>query len=786
MNSASNVSPELQVLLSHRLRATEGPTLRGAAMKLPTGSLPSRILVSRKSTDAEIVCSPSNRSPQGRSTWPARPPVLKQRARTSAFSHHSAMNTALTGMDWTTSKAAYWDSQANEDVVKDLSNKLRQTQQGNKEVYAQIRQLREECRQYGERNSNLMDTQKGLLDNQRLVRQECAEFAALNKSLMESHEKLQEDCSQYEVEKRRLASEISDFQAQNHTLTESHMEECRDFMAHERDLMASQARLMDDYKVKEAEYDILQHDKERLQHAQKRLSDEYKEQLEQNSDLVEDKDGLLVECVAYKAKLAEALLTIEKQGIPEKELPQSEPDPEADMECELNEAEQQQAWPQEVEVRQLGLQGNPQADGCSEGRLRRVLTNHNSTTEELRQALAAVDSLMSEARRELAVRELRERRAGYEQLHQATEGRDASTLEEAIAVSRRVGVDAEEIEKAEGKLEVLKSISDEERAAQEAQREHIERKRRSFQLVKQGKALALRELLGCDGSKDAGSKSWVQWKDHSGRTLLSYAKELRVATVQECLERMMSNDNEMAEPVEPSMPPQNIIPLEEISEELPTMVVTCKSQRPSLATEDLPEGCSPQHVNQVTTPALAPWSPKSSSTKAVAKSDSEWPETCAKLRDSLLEVKNPPVPEESEAASDLSAKDQESLRLQAFKAVVKDDTVTLADVLAQVPRKIWSSWQNKATKDLLTLAQERRSPASYSMMAKELGILQERKRESFEERETVWVFLPGEVQARHATVLQDTSAEATEVLVQFWDSDGPPSKVDHALVMKTA
>jgi len=300
-------------------------------------------------------------------------------------------------------------------------------------------------------------------------------------------------------------------------------------------------------------------------------------------------------------------------------------------------------------------------------------------------------------------------------------------------------------------------------------------------------------LLGGDGSTDAGSKSWMQWKDHSGRSLLSYAKELRAATVQECLERMMSNDNE-AEPVEPSMPPEKTTLEQEVSEEMPTIFVTYASQRPLLATEDLPKECSPQHVARVTTPGLAPCSPQSDATRAVTNCDSEWPVTHAELMEPLQEATRPPVPEEAtspplpeekEAGSYWSAEELESLRLQAFKAVVKDDTVALADILAKVPSDTWSGWQNKAARDLLTLAQERRSPASYSMMAKELGILQERKGESFEERETVWVLLPGEVQARHATVLEDTSADATEVLVEFWDSYGPPSKVDHALVMKS-
>jgi hypothetical protein len=349
-----------------------------------------------------------------------------------------------------------------------------------------------------------------------------------------------------------------------------------------------------------------------------------------------------------------------------------------------------------------------------------------------------------------------------------------------------VGIDADDIEKAEAKLELLRSISDEERAAQEAQRELAERKRRSFQLVKQGKALALKDLLGGD-SNDAGARTWMQWKDHAGRSLLSYAKELRVEAVQECLEHMSSNDNE-AESVESNSPIEKTSPAQEFHEEVPTIVLTCTPQRPVLATEVVPDESRLQHITRVTTPGVAPWSPESESdpTSVVTKSDSEWPATPAKLVESLQEEESPPVPEEKEAGGCLSAEEEAALRQQAFKAVVKDDTVTLADILAKVPNDTWSSWQNKAAKDLLTLAQERGSPASYSMLAKELGILQERKRESFEEREAVWVLFPGEVQARHATVLEDTPSDATQVLLEFWDSDEPPSKVDHALVMKTA
>jgi len=283
MNS-NNVLPELQILLNQRLCASEGQP-NGDPKKRPGSMLRGAVKVP--------IGSPSNASPQGGSTWPARrqhptrdpisfapvqhrPTLPKQRGRTVTFDD-SAMNAPLNGNGWTTNDTSNWDSHAKKNVVKDLSDKLRQTQQGSKEAYTQNRQILEERRHYGENNNNWRGTQKNPMDN--LVQQNCAEFAALNKSLMDSQERLQEECGQYEMHNRRLASELSACQAQNRNLMESHMEECRDFMAHERDLMESQSRLMEDCISKEAENDI-------LKHAQQSLSDEYQEQLNQNSFLV--------------------------------------------------------------------------------------------------------------------------------------------------------------------------------------------------------------------------------------------------------------------------------------------------------------------------------------------------------------------------------------------------------------------------------------------------------------------------------------------------------------------
>jgi len=53
-----------------------------------------------------------------------------------------------------------------------------------------------------------------------------------------------------------------------------------------------------------------------------------------------------------------------------------------------------------------------------------------------------------------------------------------------------------------------------------------------------------------------------------------------------------------------------------------------------------------------------------------------------------------------------------------------------------------------------------------------------------EEREAVWVFLPGEVQPHRATVLEDTPEEAEVVLLEYWDGDTPPERVERCLVRR--
>merc|ERR1712007_206871 len=125
-----------------------------------------------------------------------------------------------------------------------------------------------------------------------------------------------------------------------------------------------------------------------------------------------------------------------------------------------------------------------------------------------------------------------------------------------------------------------------------------------------------------------------------------------------------------------------------------------------------------------------------------------------------------------------------SAKSKALRAVAQDDVVTLAEITQSIPVDVWSKWENKACKSLVTLSQERGSVAAYSHLARALGLVKELKRESFEEREAVWVFIRGNVQPQRATVLADTSGEAETIPIEYWDGDEPATTVDRCSVRK--
>lgn len=138
----------------------------------------------------------------------------------------------------------------------------------------------------------------------------------------------------------------------------------------------------------------------------------------------------------------------------------------------------------------------------------------------------------------------------------------------------------------------------------------------------------------------------------------------------------------------------------------------------------------------------------------------------------------------SEGSRSATSTGGDEIQKRAFRAVVKDDAATIEELVVTVPKEEWTKWRNKAQTDLITLAQERGSSAAYSLLAQALGLLTEPTREAYEERESVWIFNPGEVQPRRATVLEDTDASLDSVLVEYWDGDEPPHRADRCSVLK--
>jgi len=371
------------------------------------------------------------------------------------------------------------------------------------------------------------------------------------------------------------------------------------------------------------------------------------------------------------------------------------------------------------------------ASPCSHSRLKSVLTDRHATLGQLRQAIGAAEALLGEARREYAAKQLRERRASFEHLHEAIEGENEETLAEAIARARRAEVDAEDIVKGEAKLALLRSLSEEQRRAKALHELSTRQKKLAYLLVKKDDADALLQLI-----QDLdGSVRWQDWRDYMGRNLWRFAVEMRAVRAQECLAPLLG----MRSPQE---------------------------RKPAR-----PESAARPVVEEERPPAAPP-------EPAVVEEAASEPQA------SGSEEAQPPAESSVEALPPLTEAEEAEFKVKAFRAVVQDNTTVLLEVLGRLDISIWSKWQNKAGKDLLTLSQERGSSGAYSVLAKALGLVQEQKREAFEEREAVWIFAQGEVQPRRATVLEDTPEEADEVLVEYWDGDAPATRVERCLVRK--
>lgn len=388
----------------------------------------------------------------------------------------------------------------------------------------------------------------------------------------------------------------------------------------------------------------------------------------------------------------------------------------------------------------------------AESQLRAALTKAGGvSTAELRAAIGATAALLEEARRELAAQELRETRAAYELLHSATEGDDEGILESTIEHARETQVDEEELERATSKLEALRALTPEERAAKEADKARVDGKKEAFLLTRRDDAAALRPLL----EGHCGEKGWRTWKDQAGRSLHAYALFHKAQRVQRLLSTLDEQDDRPTTgatllrashkhgPVELFKPPASL----DDGVDLPCGKISPKSVL----------------VSEADTKRRSPVGPTNARKGFIG----------AKT------VVEPPSPRCSE-------EEAETMKAPAFRAAVQNDTAKLAEVLERVPRSIWKAWNNKAGKDLLTLSEERGSSAAYAMLARSLGLLQDRKFEAFQEREDVWVLVPGEVQPRRATVTKDADADSNYVSVEFWDGDAPATEVEHSLVCKAS
>eukprot|EP00929_Paragymnodinium_shiwhaense_P005448 TRINITY_DN10741_c0_g1_i1.p1 TRINITY_DN10741_c0_g1~~TRINITY_DN10741_c0_g1_i1.p1 ORF type:complete len:860 (-),score=264.37 TRINITY_DN10741_c0_g1_i1:150-2729(-) len=465
-----------------------------------------------------------------------------------------------------------------------------------------------------------------------------------------------------------------------------------------------------------------------------------------------------------------------------------------------------------------------EVNSSSEGRLRHVLTSRNSTTEDLKQAIGAVDALLGEARRELAAKELRARRAAFEELHGAIEAADETRLVAAIERAQKTGVEEEDLAKARTKLEELQSMTQDEKMLKLQTKKNAERRTRAFLLVKQNKVAELRALIA---ELDAEEVAWPDWKDHAQRTLWKCAQELRAASVQEMLAPLLGYAPPQPPAQGPGRPSDSGIgaafrPVP--SDGLDSVDLAGMSARNSLASNAAPKtgGDAGADVEQADVAffRVASMGLDDSAAEPMGSQlsdEANWTQPAQQrlshgggkrqgdaLRQPVVKVlwHEPEDPEEAptyshragdavlaeektpRAFTDEEKRLHEELKTKALRAVVKDDVTALEEVLSQIEVDIWKEWQNKAGKDLMTLSEERGSTNAYSFLAKELGILQEMERETFEEGEDVWVFKTGDVQALRAKVMEDTTEEPDEILVEFWDGDDPPMRIPRCQVRK--
>jgi len=428
----------------------------------------------------------------------------------------------------------------------------------------------------------------------------------------------------------------------------------------------------------------------------------------------------------------------------------------------------------------------------AEGKLRAAMTKGATTTPELKEAIGAVEALLGEAKRELAGKQLRERRAAYEVLHAAMDRGEETQLIQALEQARRAEVEADDLSTAEAKLAALQSLTEEQKAAKVAKERRLRSKEQAFLYIKRDDADALRQLLASveefeSANDTAAGMRWRDWKDHAGRPLLRCAQELRSSRAHAMLKVLLNKQAEEDKAKRATLAATtwgNIALSEAARASLPKP--TGSSERVPTASPERTERCPPAQEEPVRhSVAGAQFTSFLPDMTPVGKQTSFAPETTPEAPTPSNDAFGSPIEGVCLATPIKPPENETELRTKAFRAVVADDVKALAEVIVDaVPKELWSEWQNKAGKDLLTLSEERGSSGAYSLLAKALGLLKERIRETYEEREAVWVLFAGAVQPRRATVMEDTDTEANDILLEFWDDDEPASMVDRNFVLK--
>jgi len=119
-----------------------------------------------------------------------------------------------------------------------------------------------------------------------------------------------------------------------------------------------------------------------------------------------------------------------------------------------------------------------------------------------------------------------------------------------------------------------------------------------------------------------------------------------------------------------------------------------------------------------------------------------------------------PEPELSEEAA--------AAKVDAFKAVMKDDVAGLEQLLDQECAVGWESWRNKGKKTLEELAAERSKQNCHAFLLKALERVRELAPEEVDVGDAVWVFEENDLQPKKATCLD---VESERVRVTLWDEE---------------